>query len=65
MLKPDHIPDLQDLKDIPNTKKVILSRSALLFALVVAAGLFAAAVHEDRSDGTLMDAEGIIDEQTF
>lgn len=65
MLKPDHIPDLQDLKDIPDTKKVIISRTALLFALVVAAGLFAVAVHEDRSNGTLMDAEGVIDEQSF
>jgi hypothetical protein len=65
MRRPDNLPDLEDLKDIPDTKKVIISRTVLLFALVIAAGLFAVAVHEDRSDGTLMDADGVIDEASF
>ncbi len=48
-----------------NTRKVVISRTVLLFALVVSAALFSVAVYEDRSNGTLLDGQGIIDRETF
>ncbi|MEJ2534419.1 MAG: hypothetical protein P8008_02850 [Gammaproteobacteria bacterium] len=44
-------------------RQVIIARTALLLALVVSAGAFAFAVHEDKVEGTLLDNEGVIDRQ--
>ena len=44
-------------------RTVIIARTALLLALVVSAGAFAFAVHEDKVEGTLLDDEGVIDRQ--
>ena len=42
---------------------VVIARTLLLLALVVSAGAFAFAVHEDKVEGTLLDDEGVIDRQ--
>ncbi len=47
-----------------NSRKIAITRTAMLFALVVISGLFSVAVYEDRSEGTLMDEQGIIDKET-
>lgn len=44
-----------------NVKKVNIVRTALLAVVVVVAGTFAYAVYDDRSTGTLVDEQGIVD----
>lgn len=43
------------------TRKVVIARTVILASLLALAGAFAYAVYDDRTDGRLMDDEGVID----
>lgn len=44
-----------------NTRKVVVGRTLVLGALLAVAGAFTYAVYDDRTNGRLMDEEGVID----
>ena len=46
-------------------KKTVIGRTLLLLLLVAAAVIFAIAVHGDRSDGGVLDEEGVLDESAL
>ena len=46
-----------------NTRKIVISRTAILGLVLAAATAFVYAVYEDRTEGSLMDEEGVIDKE--